>query len=422
MTGNNRGIAMILTLSVISVLLILALALSQRAGRMAETVIWNRDSAILSNMAESGAHIAMALLIEDGMEGDTDTRCDIWADETRVEAILQTLPFQKGELAVRIFDESARIQANALVNFPKGRSPSQVQMNIWKRFLSSQIDYRESSLDSFEKSDDFKKKDAILTFAHSMIDWLDSGDDDAVSGTAISAYGAESEFYRDLDPPYECRNGPFAFDEELTKVRGYDFFSVPPPERNPRKITGEKGEKDTTNGPDENAFGDPDEAEDEWGFDENAHIPDYVTIRGATPAGRSKFKYDGKININTARLPVLLAMFLPENREFAQWIHSAREKAEENCQTRPPGGETGEEGVSGAPDVDIRERDWHHSGPGWESLSAAEKKLIKTSSDLFRVESVATLRGRTLTAEAIVKREGGKKKKTSCKILNLSFK
>jgi general secretion pathway protein K len=271
-------------------------------------------------------------------------------------------------------------------------------------------------LDHFDKSDDFKKKDALLTFVYSIIDWLDSGDDDAVSGTAISAYGAESEFYRDMDPPYECRNGPFVFDEELTKVRGYDFFSVPAPERKKKQKEREKEEKRPKNGPGKNVFKEPGQAKDDWGFDENAHIPDYVTIRGVAPVGRGKFKYDGKININTATLPVLLAMFSAENREFARWIHSTRKEAEEKCAAPDTGG------FPGAPNADITKSDWHHSGPGWESLSLAEKKLVKTSSDLFRIESVATIRDRTLTAEAIVKRQGGKKKKTSCKILNLSFK
>ncbi|WP_172683931.1 type II secretion system protein GspK [Desulfosarcina cetonica] len=39
---------------------------------------------------------------------------------------------------------------------------------------------------------------------NSLKDWLDSGDDDAITGLS----GAESDYYEGLEPPYSCKNGP----------------------------------------------------------------------------------------------------------------------------------------------------------------------------------------------------------------------
>jgi len=51
---------------------------------------------------------------------------------------------------------------------------------------------------------------------NSIKDWLDSGDDDAITGLS----GAESAYYQDLDPPYPCRNGPFPHLGELALLKG----------------------------------------------------------------------------------------------------------------------------------------------------------------------------------------------------------
>jgi DNA uptake protein ComE-like DNA-binding protein len=49
--------------------------------------------------------------------------------------------------------------------------------------------------------------------ADAILDWIDSDDD-------TREFGAESDYYQVLDPPYTCRNGLLASIEELLLVRG----------------------------------------------------------------------------------------------------------------------------------------------------------------------------------------------------------
>jgi len=369
-----------------------------------------RDKAILSGMAESGVHMAMAMLIKDGMDGGTDTLSDIWALPEYMEPLLAQVPFENGSLSVKITDEQSRIQANALVEFPKGRRPSSSQMRLWQRFLRNYLEGRDQWTPNSEKTD------AINQFLYSAIDWLDSGDDDAVSGTEISSYGAESEFYQGLASPYECRNGPFVFPDELTLVKGYDSFAPP------------KTIESQTEPPKEKEFLDLDGSMDDSGFQPNSGILDHMTIHGISKSG-NEFEYKGKININTAGLPVLLALFSKENEDVARNLHEIRQKEEKRRQALISflKGDEMESGYSlKVGDIDLTKKDWHTSAIGWDTLPADEKKffdsLATTSSDIFRVESTARLNDLTFTATAIVKRENANTKNCFCYILNIYFK
>ena len=51
------------------------------------------------------------------------------------------------------------------------------------------------------------------TVIDSIIDWRDSNHDHLLNG-------AEEDYYRGLDPPYSCKDGPFDVVEELLLVRG----------------------------------------------------------------------------------------------------------------------------------------------------------------------------------------------------------
>ncbi len=49
--------------------------------------------------------------------------------------------------------------------------------------------------------------------ADAILDWLDSDEQ-------IRQYGAETEYYSTLQPPYQAKNGPLSTIEELLLVRG----------------------------------------------------------------------------------------------------------------------------------------------------------------------------------------------------------
>jgi len=430
MKKNNRGMALIITLTMIMTMVSLGLALNKKAGQFVETVTLTRDKAILLGMAESGVNIAMAMLIKDGIDGGTDTLCDIWAIPEYMEALVTQIPFEKGALSVKVTDEQSRIQVNALVKFPEGRRPVSDQMRLWRRFLRNYLEGRDQRSSESEKIDDFEKNDAINQFLYSAIDWLDSGDDDAVSGTEISSYGAESEFYQGLDPPYECRNGPFSFPEEPTLVKGHDFFAPPETiEESPEPIE-ESMEtvEESMEAPKEKKFLDLEVGADDSGFGPNSSIFDHMTIHGISKS-KKRFGYKGKININTAGLPVLLAMFSKENEDVARSLYAIRQEEIKRRGTLASfvKGDDMESGYTlRTGNIDLKKKDWHTSAVGWGSLTGGEKKFFNsiatTSSDIFRVESTARLNGLTYTATAIVKRKKANTKKCSCYILNIYFK
>ena len=422
---------MVITLTMIMTLVSLGLALNKKAGQFVETVTLTRDKAILLGMAESGVNIAMAMLIKDGMDGGTDTLCDIWAMPEYMAALVTQIPFEKGTLSVKVTDEQSRIQANALVKFPEGRRPVSDQMRLWRRFLRNYLEGRDQRSPEFERTDDFEKTEAINQFLYSAIDWLDSGDDDAVSGTEISSYGAESEFYQGLDPPYECGNGPFSFPDELTLVKGHDFFA-PPETIEESAETIEESAETVEDGSGEAAkekkFLDLEGGADDSGFGPNSSILDHMTIHGISKS-KNRFGYKGKININTAGLPVLLAMFSKENEDVARSLYDLRQEEVERRRTLAAflKGDDMESGYTlRSGNIDLKKKDWHTSAAGWGSLTAGEKKFFNaiatTSSDIFKVESTARLNGLTYTAVAIVRRKDANTKNCSCHVLNIYFK
>lgn len=199
------------------------------------------------------------------------------------------------------------------------------------------------------------------TIINSLKDWLDSGDDDAITGLN----GAESDYYLGLDPPYECQNGPISHLDELMLVRGIT----------PELYHGLEG-----------AFG----------------LSGYATtVLGPSGTGQNDY-FTGKININTAGLPVIAAL-LPEGNEILapQIIEYREEKSE------------------GAFMHDLSNIHWYKNAPGCSDLKIDEN-LITGFSDFFRVEATATLGSMDLTLTAVVQRvKNAQNGQWECKILSL---
>ncbi len=81
---NNRGVAIIITLTVIALILTVAFELNRKAGASVEFAGVTRDKVALSYMASSGIHMGMALLNKDRNEaGNTqsDSLQEDWADQ-----------------------------------------------------------------------------------------------------------------------------------------------------------------------------------------------------------------------------------------------------------------------------------------------------------------------------------------------------
>jgi general secretion pathway protein K len=339
MWKNNRGMALVITLSIIAVLVVTTLELNRKSRSSVYVSGVFRERVRLMQMAMSGVDAAMALLVKDSENSDIDSIQEDWADPEKIEELLAALPFDAGSVQVSIVDELGKIQVNSLVKFPEGREFNESQRQMWEHFLSRAIPV-------FDRTDD----KSPIPIINSLKDWLDRGDDDLITGLS----GAESEYYLDLDPSYECQNGPIHHLGDLLLVKGItpDLF--------------------------EGAGGVP-------------GIANYMTVWGITESNNKQFSFKGAININTADLPVIAAMLPAENEHLAQAIFEYRAEMSDG------------QYIHG-----LLNPMWYKEAPGCSELKI-DPNLIQVSSDLFRVHAVAKQNNMTLTAEAVVKRVKEKK-------------
>ncbi|MEI7673617.1 MAG: type II secretion system minor pseudopilin GspK [Deltaproteobacteria bacterium] len=261
---NTRGIALLVTVAILTVVVAVSLETNRRSRSTVTRAVIEQHRMTLSAMASSGVHAAMALLVRDKAESEIDSIQEAWANPDIVQAVVTELAFETGELSVAIQDEQAKIQVNALVQGPGGRQYNEIQRLLWDRFLRL-MNPRLSPKDPIEP-------DVVIC---AMKDWMDSEDDDALS----CLNGAESDYYQRLTPPYPCRNGPIPHIGELMRIRGItaDLFYGLPNERG---------------------------------------ISDYITAYRGEDAPSMGFS--GKINVNTAEQPVLAAILPGGKEDLAQ--------------------------------------------------------------------------------------------------------
>lgn len=336
---NNHGIALLVTLSIVTVLIAASLEMNKKMRSAVFSAAATRDRITLLHMASSGVNLAAAMLSKDKKDSTSDSLQEDWADSEKISEILDDIPFEDGSITLTIKDELGKIQINSLVQFPEGHSFNESQRIMWERFLSLLI----SKNETFEDIEP-------MTIINSIKDWLDSGDDDAITGLN----GAESDYYQDLDPPYPCKNGPFTYIGELVLVRGVT----------PEIFQGAGGEQGLSN---------------------------YITVFGMTRSSNNSFTYEGKININTADLPVLVALLPSGNEDVAQAIYEYRMEASDSVYIH-----------------DLSSPTWYKNVPGVGDIKI-DPNLITTSSDFFRIESTAKLKEMKIKITAVVKRESNAK-------------
>jgi general secretion pathway protein K len=350
--GNSKGIAVLMALSVVLILVsvVLELHISERSNLLNAAA--SMDLVTLDQMAEAGIHLGMAILVKDRIESESDSLQEDWADPETLSGYLAEVPFENGELSIRIIDELSKIQINSLVSFPEGRQFNEPQRAMWERFSMGLL-----TLEDMEELEDTDP----MTIIYSIKDWLDSGDDDAITGLS----GAESDYYESLDPPYACKNGPFDHLSEVGLVQGIlpELF---------------------------------------FGMGGAAGLSDYLTVYGAEKSGDQGFTYPGRININTADLPVLTAMLPLESAGFAQLLVEYREALSGDLYTN-----------------DVTQENWYKNVPGFSAIDI-DPALIGISSSIFRIIATAKLNEFESTLSAVVKREQHAESGTwRCKILNL---
>jgi general secretion pathway protein K len=350
---NNRGIALLITISIMTVLIAGVLEWNRKVRKSVVVSATARDRVTLSHMAASGVHAAMTMLIKDKMDSDSDSLQEDWANAEKIDEAVRQIPFEDGAVTFKITDEFGKIQINALVQYPEGQQFNEAQRGLWDRFLRL--------LPAPENYQEDEDPNAII---NSIKDWLDSGDDEAITGLS----GAESGYYQGLDPPYTCRNGPFHHLGELALVKGLTA--------------------DLLNG----AGGIP-------------GISQHVTVHGITNTDEKKFTFEGKININTAELPVLTALLPSDSQDIAQAIYDYRLETNDRAYIH-----------------DLSKPNWYQNVPGAGGLQI-DPDLITTQSDIFSIDADASLHDMRIKVTAVVQREKDKKSgRWGCRVLNWQTK
>lgn len=336
---NEKGIALLITLTIITILITVSVELNRSVRSSVISSAISRDRMALSQMAASGVHIGIGMLLSDKKKDEksphpADSLQDDWANPEKITEVLAEFPFDEGTLGVTIVDEMGKIQVNALVKYPEGKEFNMDQKKLWDDILQLVI----PEGDAFEMV-------GTSDIVSCIKDFMDFGDDDLITGLN----GAESDYYQGLDPPYACANGPFTYLDELILVKG-----VTP-----------------------NIY---------YSAGELFQFPRYVTVYGMTQTKENRFTFEGKININTAELPVISALLPQGSEEFAtQMIDYRIETSDDHFVN------------------DLSKKTWYKSVPGSGDIDIPES-LITTTSDFFRIESVASKNSTAVTVRAVVER------------------
>ena len=242
---NNRGMALLLVISVISLLTVIIVQFNRNMSNELVRSYQFRDRTQLHALAESGVNLGIAALYTDTYVSDSDTVHDNWNK-------IVELPFEDlvggSEIRVKVTDLSGKFQLNSLVETVTEGGENQGNRITPEESRKVFINLLTSG--EFLLEDDFQAQE----IADAIIDWIDSDDDE-------TAYGAESSYYESLDPAYQARNGLMELPMEILSIKGVSKELL-------------------------------------YGNDEKKGLSEYITV----------FGNDGKINLNTAD-PLIIAAF-----------------------------------------------------------------------------------------------------------------
>jgi len=186
---NERGVALILVILMISVIITVTLQLNISLRSEIYEAANLGDGMRATYAAKSGFYMGEALLTED--TNNFDSLNEDWAKLEAASAESGIL-FNGESFRLNVEDESGRIPINKIVEAVEYR-------DLLRRFLS----LPEFNLDEQQVRD----------IVDAVKDWIDPDDE-------ITGFGAENMYYGGLENPYACKNAPLDCIEELLMIRG----------------------------------------------------------------------------------------------------------------------------------------------------------------------------------------------------------
>jgi general secretion pathway protein K len=354
---NKNGVALILVLTIVMLLTTVIFSINYRVRKSLNLSIATKKQTSLYHMADSGIDLGIWMLLKDAKNSDpdsVDSVHDDWAKETIVNQYAKDLVFEQGNVKVYITDEMGKIKVNALIKQYPGSTVDEDQKKIWENVLDFLI--------SSDKSEDISDSESIID---GMIDWLDQND-------LSSANGAETDYYESKKNPYKAKNGPLKTVEELNLIKGMNqnLFNI---ENFINNLTAKGNDNNKDN-------------------DSVYKLDDFLTVAGNMENDSKQLSFDGKININTAKLPVILAL-LPKDGSKVDRYYYAKAMIDFRDEVDDTG--AGKNSLKGS---------WYTKCSGCLGSGIEKSNMVTTVSNIYSIESKATIENFETTIKAIIER------------------
>jgi general secretion pathway protein K len=188
---DSQGVVLLLVLSIVALFAVMVVDFSADEGFDIELAYNFKDSLQAQYIARAGIEAAIVMLNNDDPAYDAqDEEWGGFSDYTMAASAFLEGPVFTGTLG----DESGKIDINSLIiqgeeEFRKGQ---------FKRLFDLlEIDITDEELDDL---------------VNALIDWLDPDSE--------TTFGAESDYYKSLDTPYICKNGPMDTPNEILLIKG----------------------------------------------------------------------------------------------------------------------------------------------------------------------------------------------------------
>ena len=191
--SNQRGIALILVLLMVSIIVALTIQLNRSQRSEIYEAANLSDGIRLRYVAQSAFYAGEAILLTD--KNAFDALTEDWA-KTEMLALKSEGLFDNASFRLLIEDEGGKIPINRLIS---GNAYNTQIHELLLRLLTGP-QFRLPQKQAEELSDAIK-------------DWIDA--DDEVTGN-----GVEGRYYAGLDRPYAAKNAPLDCIEELLMVKG----------------------------------------------------------------------------------------------------------------------------------------------------------------------------------------------------------
>ncbi|MCK4648962.1 type II secretion system minor pseudopilin GspK [bacterium] len=182
----QQGMALILTLVVITILAVLVLEFNYFMRVEAEISGNYRDSLKAYYLANSGVNFAYLLLRD-----DEDLSCDYLEEDWALAK--SPLAMEEGAVTFQIIDECGKINVNSLLG-KKGKINEKKKAVLERLFEILEID---------------------RGLVDVICDWIDKDDE-------TRDFGVEDSYYSNLENPYPCKNSPLNTVDELFLLQDFN--------------------------------------------------------------------------------------------------------------------------------------------------------------------------------------------------------